>query len=200
MFLSVLKVLMPLMSPIVPIEIRSSTFTPVFSNFFARYTTSRRLWAISFSRAASWFISPSSIFWFFSPLRAMRHFCSSSCSKGAGSTSVPPMYHTYSSSFHNPMNQVQTPFNCVIFIIFPSILFSLVYFFFISCYSYIVTYFYLSDNSFLNFFLFFFRCLYVFIMSSNNYYYTYFFIKVQYFFYKFLNFFYFYYIYVYPAS
>ena len=45
-------------SPIVPIEIKSSTFAPVASNFFAIYTTSLKLCVISISLAVS---SPSVI-------------------------------------------------------------------------------------------------------------------------------------------
>ena len=47
MFLSGLKVWMALMRPIVPIEIRSSMWMPVFSNRRAMYTTSRRLCSMS---------------------------------------------------------------------------------------------------------------------------------------------------------
>ena len=45
-FFTGLKVLIALISPMVPIEIKSSTLTPVLSNFFAIYTTSRRLCSI----------------------------------------------------------------------------------------------------------------------------------------------------------
>ena len=40
MFFSVLNVFIAFISPIVPIDIKSSMPTPVFSNFFAIYTTS----------------------------------------------------------------------------------------------------------------------------------------------------------------
>ena len=45
-FFSGLNVLIALISPIVPMEIKSSTPTPVLSNFFAIYTTRRRLCSI----------------------------------------------------------------------------------------------------------------------------------------------------------
>ena len=53
MFLSGLKVWMALMRPIVPIEIRSSMWMPVFSNRRAMYTTSRRLCSMSREAASS---------------------------------------------------------------------------------------------------------------------------------------------------
>ena len=52
MFLSALKVLIALIRPMVPMEIRSSTPTQVLSNFLAIYTTSRRLCSISRDRAS----------------------------------------------------------------------------------------------------------------------------------------------------
>lgn len=52
-FLSLLYVPTAFISPIVPIEIRSSIPTPLFSNFFAMYTTSLRLCSISVLRAAA---------------------------------------------------------------------------------------------------------------------------------------------------
>ena len=51
MFLSARKVLMALMSPMVPMEIRSSMLMPVFSNRRAIYTTSRRFRSMSVCRA-----------------------------------------------------------------------------------------------------------------------------------------------------
>lgn len=48
---STLNVFTALMSPMVPMEMRSSTFTAGDSNFFAMYTTSRRLCVIRGSRA-----------------------------------------------------------------------------------------------------------------------------------------------------
>lgn len=50
-FLDASKVFTAFMRPIVPMEIRSSTVTPVFSNFLAIYTTSRRLCSIRAERA-----------------------------------------------------------------------------------------------------------------------------------------------------
>ena len=50
MFLSVRNVLMALISPMVPMEIRSSMCIPVFSNRRAIYTTSRRFRSISVCR------------------------------------------------------------------------------------------------------------------------------------------------------
>ena len=41
-FLSALNVFTPFISPIVPIDIKSSIPIPVFSNFFAIYTTNRK--------------------------------------------------------------------------------------------------------------------------------------------------------------
>ena len=43
---------MDLINPIVPIDIRSSTPTPVLSNFFAIYTTSRKLCSTNMDRAS----------------------------------------------------------------------------------------------------------------------------------------------------
>ena len=81
-FCSGLKVLMALISPMVPMEIRSSTPTPVLSNFFAMYTTSRRLCSIS-SAFASWLLRR---------FPAGRSLCASSSeASGAGSTSLPPI-------------------------------------------------------------------------------------------------------------
>ena len=51
MFLAGQKVFTALISPMVPMEIRSSIPIPVDSNFLAIYTTSRRLCVISSSRA-----------------------------------------------------------------------------------------------------------------------------------------------------
>ena len=82
MFLSGLKVLIDLMSPIEPIEIRSSTPMPVLSNFFAIYTTRRRLCSI---RVA--FVNSESV-----PLRRFSISISSSDGdRGGGRVSVPPM-------------------------------------------------------------------------------------------------------------
>ena len=47
------KVFTALISPMVPMLTKSSPGTPLFSYFLARYTTSRRLWVISSSRAAA---------------------------------------------------------------------------------------------------------------------------------------------------
>ena len=80
MFLSERKVLIPLMSPMVPMEIRSSMFTPVDSKRRAMKTTSRRLCSIS-SRLAS--RSPSS--------NRARASASASRSSGGGKMSLPPM-------------------------------------------------------------------------------------------------------------
>ena len=52
-FFSGLKVFTALMRPMVPMEIRSYAWTPVFSNFRAMNTTSRRLCSMSRFRAAS---------------------------------------------------------------------------------------------------------------------------------------------------
>ena len=84
-FFSGLNVFIPFMRPIVPIDIRSSTHTPVFSNFFARYTTSLRLCSISCFFACSFDIAT------FLSTSAIRQHFSSSVSSGGGSTSVPPM-------------------------------------------------------------------------------------------------------------
>lgn len=46
-FFSGLKVFTALISPMVPMEIKSSVLTPVFSNFLARNTTRRRLCSMS---------------------------------------------------------------------------------------------------------------------------------------------------------
>ena len=48
MFLSVLNVFTPFISPIVPIDIKSSNPTPVFSNFFAMYTTNLKFLSTNF--------------------------------------------------------------------------------------------------------------------------------------------------------
>ena len=52
MFLSLLKVLIALINPMVPMEIKSSTPTPVLSNFFAMYTTSLKLCSIRMDLAS----------------------------------------------------------------------------------------------------------------------------------------------------
>ena len=80
-FLSGLNVLIALISPIVPMEIKSSTPTPVLSNFFAMYTTSRKLCSIKSFFALSSRSEPS----------ALIILASSSTSNGAGSTSEPPI-------------------------------------------------------------------------------------------------------------
>ena len=77
MFLSALKVFIALISPIVPIDIRSSIPIFVFSNFFAMYTTSRRFLSTSTERSEP---SPSSL-----PIMSL----SSSCVSGGGSVSGP---------------------------------------------------------------------------------------------------------------
>ncbi len=51
-FFSGLNVFTALISPIVPMLIKSSIFIPVFSNFLAIYTTSRKLRSISNDLAA----------------------------------------------------------------------------------------------------------------------------------------------------
>ena len=81
MFLSARKVLMALMSPMVPMEIRSSMLMPVFSNRRAIYTTSRRFRSMSVCRACG---SPCS-------RRAMTSV-SSSLGRGGGKVSLPPIY------------------------------------------------------------------------------------------------------------
>ena len=81
MFLSVLNVFIPLIRPIVPIDIKSSTPTPVLSNFFAMYTTSLKLCSINILLADS----------SFSFINFSNCFASSSPSSGAGSTSGPPI-------------------------------------------------------------------------------------------------------------
>lgn len=53
-FFSLLKVFTALISPMVPMEMRSSVSTPVFSNFLAMYTTSRKLCSMSLFLAHSW--------------------------------------------------------------------------------------------------------------------------------------------------
>ena len=69
------------MRPMVPMEIRSSTPTPVLSNFFAMYTTSRRLCSMSSFLAALSSSVPSL------PMAS----ASSSASRGAGRMSEPPI-------------------------------------------------------------------------------------------------------------
>ena len=81
MFLSGLKVLMDLIRPMVPMDIRSSTPTPVLSNFFAMYTTSRRLCSIRMAFASSSYSVP----------RSLMTLLSFSISRGGGSTSAPPI-------------------------------------------------------------------------------------------------------------
>ena len=78
MFLSGQKVFTALISPIEPIEIRSSIPVPVDSNFFAIYTTSLRLCTISSSRA-----------FFGSVSRSSKAFFSSSLFRGGGNESAP---------------------------------------------------------------------------------------------------------------
>ena len=69
---------MALISPMVPMEIRSSMPTPELSNLRAIYTTSRRLWVMSRSLAS---LSPS----------AARRIASASSAEfsGGGSVSAP---------------------------------------------------------------------------------------------------------------
>ena len=81
MFLSGLKVLMDLINPIVPIDIRSSTPTPVLSNFLAMYTTNRKLCSIKIAFASSSYSVPKSLI----------TCVSFSSSNGGGSTSEPPI-------------------------------------------------------------------------------------------------------------
>ncbi len=80
MLRSGLKVLTAFMRPMLPMEIRSSMPALDDSNFLAMYTTSRRLWVISGSRA-------------FSTLFIMLRitFSSSSFVSGGGSVSGPFM-------------------------------------------------------------------------------------------------------------
>ena len=78
MLRSGVKVFTALMSPMVPMDTMSSEGTPLPSYFFARYTTSRRLWVMSSSRAAG---SPSAI-------RARRTFSSSGV-RGGGRPGPP---------------------------------------------------------------------------------------------------------------
>ena len=78
MFRPGVKVLTALISPMVPMDTRSSGGTPLDSNFRDRYTTSRRLWVISASRASR---SPAAI-------RSSRAF-SSSGSSGTGRLGPP---------------------------------------------------------------------------------------------------------------
>ena len=80
MFLSGQNVFTALISPIVPIDTRSSIPTPVDSNFFAMYTTSLRLCIIRSSRA-----------FFSSVFKSSNVFCSSSFVNGGGSCSAPFM-------------------------------------------------------------------------------------------------------------
>lgn len=80
MFRSIRKVFTALTRPMVPMEIKSSTLAPRLSNFFAMYTTKRRLWVIKGSRA------PGTSFRMFSSTSA-----SSSLVKGGGRVSGPFM-------------------------------------------------------------------------------------------------------------
>ena len=79
-FLSVRKELMALMSPMVPMEMRSSASTPVFSNLRERYTTRRRLCSMSFALTSSASLFSSSFF---------SSSASSSGESGSGSASLP---------------------------------------------------------------------------------------------------------------
>lgn len=87
MFLPGSKVLMALIKPMEPMEIKSSMWIPVFSNLRATYTTSRRLRSMSvfFTSAAS-------------GVRRRSRSASSSGVSGAGSASLPPMYKIGASS------------------------------------------------------------------------------------------------------
>ena len=80
MFFSGEKVLTALISPMVPMEIKSSVPALGDSNFLAIYTTSRRLWTISGSRAR---LSPAE-------MRAITAR-SSALLRGGGSVSLPLM-------------------------------------------------------------------------------------------------------------
>ena len=80
MFLSALKVLIALIRPIVPIEMRSSIPIPVLSNFFAMKTTRRRLCSIRVFLAPS--ESKSSLF---------MTSDSSAGDRGGGRVSEPPI-------------------------------------------------------------------------------------------------------------
>ena len=79
-FLSGLKVFIAFIRPIVPIEIKSSTYMPVFSNFRAIYTTRRRFLSINVALTD---ISPSA--------SAFMSLASSSFVSGEGSVSLPPI-------------------------------------------------------------------------------------------------------------
>ena len=73
-FLSDLNVFTPFINPIVPIDIKSSNPIPVFSNFFAMYTTSLKFLSTSVCLASKLSsLSNCSIY-----------FCSSSGSNGGG--------------------------------------------------------------------------------------------------------------------
>ena len=74
------KVLHALIKPMVPIEIKSSTPTPLDSNLFAIYTTSRKLCVIKTSLASESFFS-----------NLLKISSSSSFERGAGSLTGPFM-------------------------------------------------------------------------------------------------------------
>ena len=79
-FLSTLKVLTPFINPIVPIEIKSSKPTPVFSNFLAIYTTNLKFLSTKTLRAS------------FSPFSILSNIsCSSSGVNGGGNVWLPPI-------------------------------------------------------------------------------------------------------------
>ena len=84
-FLSVRNVLMALIRPMVPMEIRSSMLMPVFSKRRAMYTTSRRFRSMRVCRTDS---SP--------PSSRASSAASSSRGSGGGRVSLPPIYMTLS--------------------------------------------------------------------------------------------------------
>src|SRR5690625_5110230 len=75
-----LKLSTPLINPIVPMEIKSSVYSPVLSNFFTIWATSRKLCSINLFLAS---LLPSSI--------SLIYFNSSSVDKGWGNV----LFFTY---------------------------------------------------------------------------------------------------------
>ena len=80
MFFDTLNVFIAFISPIVPIDIKSSISIPVFSNFFDMYTTSLKFLSTSVFFASSSFFS-----------KLSNSFSSSSCDNGGGNVWLPPM-------------------------------------------------------------------------------------------------------------
>src|SRR5690625_7829220 len=66
--LPTLKLSTPLIKPIVPIEIKSSVYSPVFSNFLTICATSRKLCSINLLRADSFPCCNNQIYFFSSSL------------------------------------------------------------------------------------------------------------------------------------